>query len=82
MKSNPTGIYKEIKDRLKREEKVLFIGLPCQVAALRNYISTDLSDKLYTIDLICHGTPSPKVLDIFLKQYGLTLSSLKDINSE
>ena len=79
VKSNPIGIYKEIKSRLKREEKVLFIGLPCQVAALKNFISTDLSDKLYTIDLICHGTPSPKVLDIFLKQYGLTLSSLKDI---
>lgn len=79
VKSNPIGIYKEIKSRLKREEKVLFIGLPCQIAALRNFISADLSDKLYTIDLICHGTPSPKVLDIFLKQYGLTLSSLKDI---
>lgn len=79
VKSDPIGIYKEIKSRLKRKEKVLFIGLPCQVAALRNFISTDLSDKLYTIDLICHGTPSPKVLDIFLKQYGLTLSSLKDI---
>ena len=79
VKSDPMGIYKEIKSRLKREEKVLFIGLPCQVAALKNYVSTDLSDKLYTIDLICHGTPSPKVLDIFLKQYGLTLSSLKDI---
>lgn len=79
VKSDPMGIYKEIKSRLKREEKVLFIGLPCQVAALKNYVSTDLSDKLYTIDLICHGTPSPKVLNIFLKQYGLTLSSLKDI---
>lgn len=79
VKSDPRGIYKEIKSRLKREEKVLFIGLPCQVAALKNYVNTDLSDKLYTIDLICHGTPSPKVLDIFLKQYGLTLSSLKDI---
>ena len=79
VKSNPIGIYKEIKSRLKREEKVLFIGLPCQVAALRNFISADLSDKIYTIDLICHGTPSPKVLDVFLKQYGMTLSSLKDI---
>ena len=79
VKSNPIGIYKEIKDRLKREEKVLFIGLPCQVAALRNYIGVDLSEKLYTIDLICHGTPSPKLLDIFLQQYDLSLSKLKDI---
>ncbi len=79
VKSNPTGIYKEIKGRLKREEKVLFIGLPCQVAALKNFVGTDLSGNLYTIDLICHGTPSPRLLDIFLKQYGLTLLKLKDI---
>lgn len=79
VKSSPIGIYKEIRSRLKQEEKILFIGLPCQVAALKNFIGTDLLSKLYTIDLICHGTPSPKVLDIFLKQYGVTLSKLKDI---
>lgn len=79
VKSNPMGIYKEIRDRLKRGEKVLFIGLPCQVAALRNFIGTNFAEKLYTIDLICHGTPSPRLLDVFLKQYGLTLSNLKDI---
>ena len=79
VKSDPTGIYKKIKARLKRQEKVLFIGLPCQVAALKNFIGNDLSETLYTIDLICHGTPSPRVLDIFLTQYGLALSDLKDI---
>ena len=30
VKSNPTGIYKKINERLKTN-KVLFIGLPCQV---------------------------------------------------
>lgn len=76
VKSNPTGIYKKIKERLKTD-RVLFIGLPCQVAALKNYINNQ--DNLYTIDLICHGTPSPKILEQFLHEYGYELSELKDI---
>lgn len=79
VKSNPTGVYKVVQHRLKNGEKVLFIGLPCQVAALKNFIGEGLSAKLYTIDLICHGTPSPKLLELFLKQYGLSLLKLKDI---
>lgn len=69
VKSNPKGIYKEVKERLKNQ-RVLFIGLPCQVAALKNYVGKNQQKNLYTIDLICHGTPSPRVLDAFLKQYG------------
>lgn len=68
VKSNPEGIYERIKDRLK-SHKVLFIGLPCQVAALKNYIKAQ--DNLYTIDLICHGTPSPRVLSYYLKEHGI-----------
>ena len=77
IKSNPKGIYKEISKKLKNGEKVLFIGLPCQVAALKKYIK---DDKLYTVDLICHGTPSPLVLEAFLKDYGLKLNEMKDIS--
>lgn len=79
VKSNPSGSYKEIKKILENGEKVLFIGLPCQVSALKKYIGENLCKNLYTIDLICHGTPSPKILDVFLKQYNYSLEKLKDI---
>lgn len=79
VKSNPQGVYKQIKTSLKEGQKILFIGLPCQVSALKNYIGEKLSDNLYTIDLICHGTPSPQVLELFLKQYGYSLRNLKNI---
>lgn len=39
VKSNPKGIYSKIVEKLKNDEKVLFIGLPCQVAALKNFVS-------------------------------------------
>lgn len=79
VKSNPIGVYKETKDRLKKGQKILFIGLPCQVSAMKNFIGKKFDENLYTADLVCHGTPSPKLLEIFLKQYGYSLSKLRDI---
>lgn len=79
VKSNPAGVYKETRDRLKKGQKVLFIGLPCQVSALRNFIVKKQQDNLYTMDLICHGTPSPELLEIFLKQYGYSLTDFNSI---
>ena len=38
------------------------------------------NDNLITVDLICHGTPSPKTLDMFLKQYGCRLENLDAIH--
>ena len=76
VKSNPIGIYKAIEERLKTD-KVLFIGLPCQVAGLKNYIKND--EKLDTIDLICHGTPSPQLLRKFLTEHKIDIMEVEDI---
>lgn len=73
IKSNPDGIYETVKNFLKSGRKILFLGLPCQVAAVKNYVGEKRSENLYTIDLICHGTPSPKVMEIFLKQYHMDM---------
>lgn len=76
VKSNPIGIYEKIKEQLKTH-KVLFIGLPCQVAALKKVVKNQ--ENLYTIDLICHGTPSPKVLQYYLKEHKVELNSIDEI---
>ncbi len=66
VKSNPAGIYRKLRKEIASNKRVLFIGLPCQVAAIKNYIGEN--ERLYTIDLICHGTPSPKLLEMYLKE--------------
>ena len=38
VKSNPVGIYDKVIEKLKNGNSVLFIGLPCQVAAVKNYM--------------------------------------------
>lgn len=50
-------IYKNVREDLRKGKKVLFIGTPCQVAGVRSFIVKEMVENLYTVDLICHGTP-------------------------
>ena len=77
VKSNPYGIYKALLNKIKSGKKVLMIGLPCQVAAAKEYVQNH--ENFYGIDLICHGTPSPEVLRLYLKSNHIELDDIKDI---
>lgn len=79
VKTNTADIYKTIEILLKKKHRVLFVGLPCQVAGVKAYVGTELEKKLYTIDLICHGTPSAKLLKKFLIEQEIELSKVKSI---
>ena len=48
--------------------EVLFIGLPCEVAALKKTLQVREVDvgNLITVDLICHGPTSPEIAKEFL----------------
>ena len=81
VKSNPKGVYKAINNDLKIGKRVLFLGLPCQVASLLNYVENNINRyNLFTIDLICHGTPSSKLLDVFLEQYNIKINEANKID--
>lgn len=71
--------YKLIKSDLKNGSTVLFIGLPCQVAGLKNYIAED-SPRLYTIDLICHGVPSQHLLFQYIESIGIKREDINTIS--
>lgn len=66
VQSNVCGMFKEVKSDLKNGKPVLFIGTPCQVAGLKNYIK-HVPEHLYLVDLICHGVPSKKMLHDHIK---------------
>jgi len=53
-------IYRAIGSDLIAGKQVLFVGLPCHVAACRQYLQlTRISDKdLTCVDLLCHGVSS------------------------
>lgn len=48
--------YRQVAEDLKENRTVLFVGTPCQVAGLYRYLGTR-TERLITIDLVCHGTP-------------------------
>lgn len=64
VQSDCIDAYKMVKQDLIDGKYVLFSGTPCQVAGLKKYIGNN-NEKLFTIDFICHGVPSPK----FFKEY-------------
>ena len=59
--------YQETKMFLKAGRKVLFSGTSCQIAGLKKYLRQDY-DILLTVDVICHGVPSPKVWRMYLDE--------------
>ncbi len=70
-------LFKQLKEYLDIGRLVLFTGVPCQVAGLKNYLNKDYPN-LYTIDLICAYAPSPKVFDKYLQE-NFSKQSLKYI---
>lgn len=53
-------IYKKVQSLLIQGEKVLFIGLPCTVAAMYKFLGERV-ENLLTCELICHGPTLAKV---------------------
>lgn len=52
--SSAYDVFPQIEDALQASRKVLFIGLPCQVAAMRKLYKND--DNLLLVEVVCHGT--------------------------
>ncbi|MBR3915556.1 MAG: Coenzyme F420 hydrogenase/dehydrogenase, beta subunit C-terminal domain [Bacteroidaceae bacterium] len=59
--------YKEAKTHLSAGKEVLFTGTPCQIASLKKFLRKDYKN-LKTMDIVCHGTPSPLVWRKYLDE--------------
>lgn len=60
VQSNIGTTYRQVKQDLKESRLVLFTGTPCQIAGLYNFLGPRANEsKLVTVDLVCHGVPSP-----------------------
>ena len=85
LQSSCTNLYKDTKKLLIRGEKVLVCGCPCQMAALRLFLSKEY-ENLIICDFICRGINSPKVfrkhLDSLEKQYDSKIVYVKAKNKE
>lgn len=60
VQSDLNNCFAEVESCLSSSRKVLFVGTPCQVAGVKAYLRNK-DEKLYTIDLVCYGVPSPMI---------------------
>lgn len=64
---------------LKEGKKVLFSGTPCQIAGLKLFLKKEYIN-LFTIDIICHGVPSPKIWNFYIRNLCKDVTNIKKIN--
>ena len=58
--------YTQAKENLESGKMVLFSGTPCQIAGFKKYLGKEYGNLL-TIDIICHGVPSEKIFQSYIK---------------
>lgn len=78
VQSDLGNTYREVAKHTKNCRYVLFCGTPCQVAGLYKYNKCD-KEYLITIDIICHGVPSPKLFSYCLEGLSSTHGKIKNI---
>ena len=68
VQSNVGKSFYQTKQYLKEGRWVLYTGTPCQIAGLNNYLGVKLDkSKLLTLDVVCHGVPTPLVFEDYKK---------------
>lgn len=58
--------FKDIKSKLIDKTPILFVGTPCQVDGLKTFLKDSITDNLLTVDIICHGVPSPLIWEKYV----------------
>ena len=69
VQSDLGNCFKRAKDELNLGREVLFTGTPCQIDSLHIFLGDEYKN-LYTIDLVCHGVPSPLMFKKYIDYMG------------
>ena len=80
------NVFQSIYHDLMYNEKVLFVGLPCQCAGLLSFLSVNEEnriniDNLFLADMICHGVSGEKTWKMFIKEEeGIKHAKINSVN--
>lgn len=70
---------KQVREYLHLGRQVLYVGTPCQLAGLKQFLHKDY-DNLLAVDIICHGVPSMAFLQKYLEWLGTKYGKIEHIN--
>lgn len=71
--------YIKAEKFLKEGIVVLFTGTSCQIAGLKTFLRKEY-ESLLTMDVICHGVPSPIVWDSYLQSIATKKVCIKSVS--
>ncbi|MGN1130317.1 MAG: Coenzyme F420 hydrogenase/dehydrogenase, beta subunit C-terminal domain [Ruminococcus sp.] len=66
IQSDMGDMFNSVKNDLENDRLVLFSGTSCQVAGLKAFLQKPY-EKLFCVDILCHGVPSPRVWQDYIK---------------
>ncbi len=67
VQSNMGDIFGKLEKDIKKGMKVLFVGTPCQIAAVNHIVPQKNKNQIITVDIICNGVPSPLVFQKYIQ---------------
>ncbi len=80
VQSDMTDMFRRARKDLLEGRWVLFSGTPCQLAGLHSFVPKRLHERLLTVDIVCHGVPSPAVWSDYkrslLKRPGMKITGV------
>ena len=59
--------FRRVRDFLAHNRHVLFSGTACQIDGLYGYLGNADRRNLVTVDLVCHGVPSPRIFQEYVR---------------
>lgn len=71
--------FKQVKRDLEEGRHVLFSGTGCQINGLHMFLQKNYGN-LFSLDVICHGTPSPKLWREYAKYQESKHGKLENVN--
>jgi len=80
VQSNLIDCFPTVKQYLEQGKLTCFSGTPCQVSGLKSFLKKEYNN-LITVDVVCHGTPSPKLWNRYLEYMkNKYKSAIKELN--
>lgn len=67
VQSDLRNTFREAKAELLKGRQVLFSGTPCQIAGLNHFLKQGY-ENLLTIEVVCHGAPSPAMFEQYKRE--------------
>lgn len=59
VQSDMNKVFRQVKEDLRNGLTVLFSGTPCQTSGLNSFVGKRLRERLFLVDIVCHGVPGP-----------------------